>query len=159
LINARAETAAEKPSFRRAFRSQRCLVPASGFYEWAKTPQGRVPYLFRLADQPPFALAGLWDRWHGSDGEELDSYTILTCAANGLLARVHERMPCILEREDEAAWLDPDLHEPEAVRALLQPYPAVAMEGYPVSAEVNSPAHDDPELLVTVGTPLEPVGA
>jgi putative SOS response-associated peptidase YedK len=158
IINARAETAADKPSFRRPLRSRRCLVPASGFYEWAKTPQGRVPHLFRVPDQPLFAFAGLWDRWQGPQGD-VDTYTILTCEANPLLARVHQRMPCILTPNDHAAWLDPQLDEPEALRALLQPYPAEGMEGYPVSTGVNIPTHDDPALLAPAGPALTPVAA
>jgi putative SOS response-associated peptidase YedK len=139
-FNARAETAADKPSFREPFRRRRCLVPADGFYEWS----GRggagsgQPWLFRLAGGGPFALAGLWDFWRGPGGEELRSFTIITTRANDLLKPVHQRMPAILAPEDEGAWLDPGLADVRRLQALLRPYPAEAMTGHPVSGLVNS---------------------
>src|SRR5262245_35107324 len=105
LINARSETVAEKPSFRDAFRKRRCLIPATGFYEWAKTAGGKQPYHFRLLDGRPFAFAGLWERWDRG-GEPVESCTILTTAANAVVRPVHERMPVILPAEAFAAWLD-----------------------------------------------------
>ena len=148
LINARAEGLAEKPSFRAAFRARRCLVPADGFYEWQATPQGKRPYRIGLKggsgeSLPLFAFAGLWERWEKApDGVPVESCTIVTTAANELLAPIHERMPVILPEEGYAAWLAPDTPPAEAL-ALLKPYPAAAMLLYPVSKRVNSVRFDD----------------
>lgn len=148
LINARAEGLAEKPSFRAAFRARRCLVPADGFYEWQATPQGKRPYRIglkggRAEALPLFAFAGLWERWEkASDGAPIESCTIVTTAANELLAPIHERMPVILPQDGYAAWLAPATPPAEAL-ALLKPYPAAAMLLYPVSKRVNSVRFDD----------------
>ncbi len=150
MINARAETVAEKPAFRRPFRSRRCLVPASGFFEWKREGTGKQPYFVHLTDEPLFAFAGLYDIWHDPQGQEVRSYTILTTDANDLMAPIHNRMPVILAREDEDDWLDPDISEPERLLPLLRPYPARAMEAYPVSRAVNSPMHDAPDVLLAV---------
>jgi putative SOS response-associated peptidase YedK len=150
MINARAETVAEKPAFRRPFRSRRCLVPASGFFEWKREGTGKQPYFIHLTDEPLFAFAGLYDIWHDPQGQEVRSYTILTTDANDLMAPIHDRMPVILAREDEDDWLDPDIREPERLLPLLRPYPARAMEAYPVSRAVNSPMHDAPDVLLAV---------
>ncbi len=151
-INARAETVAERPAYRAAFRYRRCLVPASGFYEWAKAPHGKQPYFIHLPDEPLFAFAGLYDVWHSPDGSELRTYTILTCAPNRLMASLHHRMPVILPRAAEAVWLDPHETRAAAVLPLLQPYPAQPMAAYPVSAAVNSARNDGPALIA----PLRP---
>ncbi len=150
MINARAESVAEKPAFRRPFRSQRCLVPASGFFEWKREGTGKQPYFVHLTDEPLFAFAGLYDIWHDPQGQAVHSYTILTTDANDLMAPIHNRMPVILAREDEDDWLDPDISEPERLLPLLRPYPARAMEAYPVSRAVNSPMHDAPDVLLAV---------
>jgi putative SOS response-associated peptidase YedK len=148
LINARAEGLAEKPSFRAAFRARRCLVPADGFYEWQATPHGKRPYRIglkggRAEALPLFAFAGLWERWEKApDGAPVESCTIVTTAANELLAPIHERMPVILPEEGYAAWLAPVTPPAEAL-ALLKPYPAAAMLLYPVSKRVNSVRFDD----------------
>jgi len=107
MINARAETAPEKPSFRGPFRRQRLLVPADGFFEWKREGESKRPFALRLVSRVPFAMAGLWDRWKTPDGGELLSFTILTTSANPLVSSVHDRMPVILPKEAEAAWLDP----------------------------------------------------
>ncbi|MFQ5931167.1 MAG: SOS response-associated peptidase [Nitrospiraceae bacterium] len=146
LINARAESVAEKPSFRDAFKYQRCLVPADIFYEWAAAGGKKVPYAVRLQNQQPFAFAGLWDRW--KDGEEvIESCTIITTGANDLLRPIHERMPVILPETDYERWLDRTTQNPAALQALLKPYPSNAMTTYPVSTRVNRPENDDRECI------------
>ena len=140
-INARAETVATSAVFRGPFKSRRCLVPASAFYEWRKTSEGKQPYCIRLRGGELFAFAGLYDIWRDGDGNELQSYTIITTAANELVAPLHNRMPVILHRDDEGAWLDKST-DPERLKALLAPFPAEAMETFPVSRALNSPAND-----------------
>ncbi len=147
MINARAETVAEKPAYRKPFRSQRCLVPASGFFEWQRDGAVKMPYYIHLTDEPLFAFAGLYDVWHDPQGQAVHSYTILTTEPNALMASIHNRMPVILDREDEERWLDPDVTEAEQLLPLLRPYPAQAMAAYPVSRAVNSPLHDAPDVL------------
>jgi putative SOS response-associated peptidase YedK len=149
LINARAETLVQKPSFRRPFESQRCLIPADGFYEWRKLQGGqrKVPLRFVLKTLEPFAFAGLWDRWRTPEGRFLESFTIITTRANGLVLPIHDRMPVILRREQEALWLDPHVRDMGKLNSLLAPYPSEEMESYEVSPLVNSPANDVPECL------------
>ena len=152
LINARAETAHEKPSFRAAFARRRCLIPADGFYEWQKAPMGKgpsTPYFFYATDHKPFAFAGLWELWQASDGSEIQTCTILTTAANSLVAPVHERMPVMLSGSALGQWLAPAA--PSSLSALLKPYPASLMSAHPVSAMVNSPFQDRPELVIPYG--------
>lgn len=144
MINARAETAAEKPSFRAAFRRRRCLVVADGFYEWQKLNGGKQPFFIRLQDGRPFAFAGLWESWRGQDDAVLESCTLLTTEPNDLMRALHNRMPVILPEQDYALWLDPQVQQVERLQPLLQPYPAQEMIAYPVSRRVNSPANDDP---------------
>jgi putative SOS response-associated peptidase YedK len=145
-INARAETISKSPVFRGPFKSQRCLVPASGFYEWRQTSQGKQPYCIRLKDGELFAFAGLYDIWHAGEGNELSSYTIITTTPNDLVAPIHNRMPVILHRDDEDVWLDKDA-DPARLLSLLTAYPANAMEAYPVSRAVNNPANEGAELM------------
>lgn len=140
MINARAETLAEKPSFRKAFERRRCLILADGFYEWRKTDSKiNLPVRFVLEDREPFAFAGLWETWRKPDGQELRSFTIITTSANDLLRPIHDRMPVILRRPDEEKWLDPSTKD---AAKLLTQYPAEAMKGYDVSTLVNSPNND-----------------
>jgi putative SOS response-associated peptidase YedK len=147
LINARAETLAEKPSFRDSFRRRRCLVPADGFFEWQQAGAGKRPWLIRLKSRAPFGLAGLWSRWRDpASGAALDSCAIVTTTANDLLAPIHDRMPVVVPRAARGVWLDPG-SAPSALERLLVPYPADEMEGVPVSRRVNRPAHDDPRVL------------
>jgi putative SOS response-associated peptidase YedK len=148
MINARAETVAEKPSFRKAFRNHRCLVLADGFYEWQKTANGKQPYYIRMEDDSPFAFAGLWESW--KNGSEVRSATIITTDANDVVAPIHNRMPVILHPEDYDLWLDPDFDEKEPLSTLLKPYPAEAMEAYPVSRRVNSPSNNEPSYIESV---------
>jgi putative SOS response-associated peptidase YedK len=147
LINARAETVATKPFFRAAFKKQRCLVLADGFYEWRRTKEGKRPYRIVLKTEEPFAFAGLWSRVHNAAGEPHATFAIITTEANELVAQIHNRMPVILQKEDEEHWLDTGLST-EAAQALLAPFPADLLMAYAVSAKVNSPANDAPDLVM-----------
>ncbi|MFE8032843.1 SOS response-associated peptidase [Thiohalocapsa marina] len=152
MINARAESVAEKPAYRNSFRQRRCLIPADGFYEWQTRADGKQPFLIRRADEAPFAMAGLWEQWQGDDGQEpggrvIDSCTIIVTDANALLAPIHDRMPVILDPADYALWLDPGMQDRQRLQALLQPVDPTGWIAYPVSRAVNSPANDDPRLL------------
>jgi putative SOS response-associated peptidase YedK len=147
-INARSETAADKPLFRAALRKRRCLVPASGFYEWLALAGGKrkQPYCFRPGDARPWAFAGLWERWQGPGGP-VEGCAILTTEANELVRPVHDRMPVILPRQHWAAWLDPTLQEAGELVPLLRPFPSDAIRAYPVGLAVNNPRNDGPECL------------
>lgn len=147
LINARAETLAEKPAFRNALRKGRCLVPADGFYEWQKEDKRKIPMYIRLIGGRPFAFAGLYEFWRDAD-EELLSCTIITTEANELVRPIHTRMPVILPPEMHKPWLDPTLTEKEAACALLRPMEGRLMEAFPVSSRVNSPRNDDPGCII-----------
>ena len=150
LINARSETVTEKPSFRDAFKKRRCIIPADGFYEWQRTGGRKQPFFFHICDDRPFGFAGLWDRWKSEDGEILETCTILTTEANEVLRPVHDRMPVILHTEDYELWLDEDLRKGSLREELLRPFPASKMEGYPVSASINSPRNQGVELIERV---------
>ena len=146
MINARAETVPEKPSFRTAFKRRRCLIPASGFYEWQKLNGRKQAMYIHPQDDDLFAFAGLWEIWQGADGSHLETCTILTTTPNELMAPIHNRMPVILEPADFDMWLAPGDHPDQALH-LLRPYPAAKMAAYPVSTLVNSPANDTPECI------------
>ncbi len=149
LINARAETLTEKPSFREPFKKHRCLIPASGFFEWKKEGTGKQPYLLQLRGGAPFALAGLSSRWRdpaAPEIEPIDSCAIVTTTPNPLAATVHDRMPVILSPADHARWLGSETPA-EELAELFAPFPAEAMEAFPVSKWVNNPAHDDAGCL------------
>jgi putative SOS response-associated peptidase YedK len=145
MINARSETVSEKPAFRSAFKKRRCLVPADGFYEWAKTPEGKVPHWIHMPGRRPFAMAGLWERWGGEDQHPLFTFTILTTEAASDIRFIHPRMPVILPEEAWDGWLDP-ASEPLDLLSLLGPVPPGTLEEWPVSTGVNSPRNDGPEL-------------
>lgn len=149
LINARAETVEEKPSFRSAFKKRRCLILADGFYEWQQQNGKKQPYYFRVEDGKPFAFAGLWEHWESPEGEEINSCTIITTEANDILRPIHDRMPVILDPKDYDQWLDTK-QKPESLKALLQPYRADVMSVYPVSAKVNNPKNDSPECIEAI---------
>ena len=150
MINARSETAAEKSSFRKAFKERRCLIPADGFYEWQKTNGGRQPYHLKMRDGRLFAFAGLWESWKGDEEGEIRSCTILTTDANDLVGEVHHRMPVILPPETYDLWLDPAVREAEQLLSVLVPYPTEDMEAYPVSRRVNNPSNDEPGCVESV---------
>jgi putative SOS response-associated peptidase YedK len=147
MINARAETVAQKNAFKGPLRRRRCLIPASGFYEWEKTGRAKQPWWFFLKGDRLSVMAGLWDVWRSPDGEGLETFTIITTTANELVGRIHDRMPVILRPEAEAAWLDPTQDDPARLLPLLTPLPAEDMDAYRVSTLVNSPAHDSPEVI------------
>jgi putative SOS response-associated peptidase YedK len=147
MINARAETISEKPSFRTPLRSQRCLIPSDGFFEWKQNGR-KIPYRIFVKDNPIFAFAGLWDKWKSPDGDIIHSFTIITTAANDFMRSIHERMPVILNKEDEKRWLSP-IPESE-ILSLLQPYPSELMDAYEVSELVNSPRNERPEVVTRV---------
>ena len=143
LINARAETASQKPSFRNAFKRHRCLIPASGFYEWQRRELRKQTFYIRMHDGRPFAFAGLWDRWESPDKGVIESCTILTTATNALLGPIHDRMPVILPPGKYDRWLDPSLQDPDSLAPLLVPFPTEDMIAFPVSPRVNAPSTDD----------------
>jgi putative SOS response-associated peptidase YedK len=147
IINARAETIGSKPAFKQSLQFRRCLVPADGFYEWKQTEHGKVPHFIHLKDTKLFAFAGIYNVWTNPKGEAVPTYAIITTEPNELMAPIHNRMPVILPREDEAEWLDVDQTEPEQLLHFLRPYPAAEMEAYPISGLVNRPGNDSPELL------------
>jgi putative SOS response-associated peptidase YedK len=151
MINARGETVAEKPSFRSAVKTRRCLIPADGFYEWVKTDGGKQPHYIHFADGRVFAFAGLWERWHKGGDEPLDTCTIITTTPNDLVAGLHDRMPVILSPEAFTEWLESQPLAADRLQELLTPHHADDMEAYPVSTHVNKPANDDPECVVRVG--------
>lgn len=147
MINARAESLREKPAFRNAYRYRRCIVPVSGFYEWKKVGRAKQPYFVRPADNLPMGLAGLWETWSSPDGSELETCTIITTDANAVIHPLHSRMAVVLPPEAYEAWLNPDTPL-GMLDALLHPAPDDMLMAYPVSPRVNSPAHDDPSLVV-----------
>jgi putative SOS response-associated peptidase YedK len=150
LINARAETVAQKPSFRSAFDKRRCLIVSDGFYEWRRERKKKTPYYICMKSQKPFGLAGLYETWHSPDGQEISTCTIITTEANDLLRPIHDRMPVILPKEAEDRWLDPAVHDRTLLLTLLHPYPAKEMKAYGVAPRVNAPANDSPDNI----TPL-----
>lgn len=150
MINARAETLAQKFAFRDAYRNRRCLVIADGFYEWRKEPEGgKTPIYIQLQGGRPFAFAGLWARWHPEAGEPVTSCTIVTTTPNDLMASIHDRMPVILPPSAYDLWLDPDTDEPEVLNGLLVPFPQEDMVVRPVTRHVNSVRNEGAECIAT----------
>jgi putative SOS response-associated peptidase YedK len=150
MINARAETLAEKPSFRTAFRRRRCLVLADGFYEWKqdKNARRKTPMYIKLESGSPFAFAGLWENWNSADGSQILSCTIITTQPNALMEDIHNRMPVILPEEAYKKWLEPGEQKPENLSGLLAAYPPEKMVAYPVSTLVNSPQNESPQCII-----------
>lgn len=150
LTNARSETITQKPSFRTAFATRRCLIPNSGFYEWHRTPEGKTPYYIKIKSESMASFAGLYDTWTDATGKlTLETFTIITTAANSLIAPIHDRMPVFISKEDEDTWLSKTTPTKDLL-ALLQPYPENDMEAYPVSKEVNSTRNNSPDLLTPI---------
>lgn len=147
MINARAETLNSKRSFKVYFENQRCLVPASGFYEWKGNKENRIPFYIYPTHEPVFAFAGLYNLWISPAGETVPSYTIITTRANEKMANLHNRMPAVLLKEEWSSWLDPDNHNTGALQDLLNPLPDDALDYYTVSREVNNVKNNNPELL------------
>ena len=151
MFNARAETVAEKPAFRVAYAKHRCLVPASGFYEWQASSAGKQPMHIGLPDGRPFGMAGLYERWRSPGDEVVDSCTIITTRASDALRPIHDRMPVIVAEAEHARWLDPANAE---LADLLEPWAGEALLAYPVSTRVNVAANDDPQLREPLQPPL-----
>ncbi|MCW8827290.1 MAG: SOS response-associated peptidase [Gammaproteobacteria bacterium] len=150
LINARAETLAEKPAFRSAYRHKRCLIPTDGFYEWAVSDRGKQPWWIAMADQSPFAFAGLWEHWESpEDGRLVESCTIITTESNRQIKPLHERMPLIISPDHYAVWLDPAIDQPQQLNSMLAPYIG-ELHLHPVSRDVNSPLKDNHHLIEAV---------
>ena len=147
-INARADSVAQKPTFKGPIRHRRCLVPINGFYEWQRTDEGKVPYWITPDDSNFFALAGIYDEWHGPDGVMIGT-AIITTEPNDIMRPIHDRMPVILQQDDWRFWLDPDVTEPEALQPLLVPYGG-AMTATAVSTYVNSAAHNDKKCILQI---------
>lgn len=151
MINARAETAAEKPAFRKAFQQRRCLIPADAFYEWKKVGRKKQPYAVRMRDGGPFAIAGLWETWRAKtadeEAREIESFTILTIEPNDLVKELHDRMPAIIDPADYAKWLDPTCNDVESLKTILRAPPPEEMIAYPVSPRVNRAESEGPDCL------------
>lgn len=156
MINARAETVHEKNAYRVPFSRRRCIVPATGFYEWHDPGdgEGKQPWYIRSADEEILGFAGLWEEWEDEEtGEALETFTILTGEPNELVADIHDRMPVVLEPDDYALWIDPALKDKEALKELVRRiYPGKKLEAYPVSTHVNSPRNDDPRCIEPIGS-------
>ncbi len=153
LNNARAEGIEKKASFREPLKRRRCIIPASGFYEWLRKGAQKQPYFIRRIDQGYMTMAGVWDHWRGEDGQEIDSCSIITTEANTLMLEIHDRMPVILDKNDLAIWLDPDTDQ-ERVMSMLKPCSNSWIETYPVSSRVNSVKKNGPACLEKMAEPL-----
>ena len=149
-INARSEGLGDSRLYKRPLKQQRCIVPADGYYEWKKTPEGSIPYYFHLLHNEMYGMAGLYEIWHAGADNELFSFTIITTSANELSAGVHDRMPVILSPEQESAWLNQDLDDEHVLFTFLKPYTSSAMSCYRVPPLVNKVSNDGPELLHSV---------
>jgi putative SOS response-associated peptidase YedK len=147
MINARAETAGEKPSFKRAFAHRRCIVPADSFYEWKKLGKAKIPMRISLKNQTLFGFAGLWESWRAPQGAVLETFTILTTSANEWIGKIHDRMPVILSEAQARLWLDPQQKDVQILKNLLSPLPEDALEAYEVSSVVNHAGNDGPECI------------
>ncbi len=155
-INARSETAAQKPSFRGAMKRRRCVIPADGFYEWQRQGQRKKqPHRIIMKDGSLFGMAGLWDTWMPPDGGPIETCSILTTAANALVGKLHDRMPVILDKKNFSEWMDPKNEDPKTVQQLLRPFPAEAMDSYPVGLYVNSPKNEGPQCVEPLAPPTE----
>lgn len=147
LINARAETVKEKPSFKNAFKQRRCLIAATGFYEWRKDIHGTTPFYIGLRTDEPFGFAGLYEIWQSPDGNELNTCTVITTQANELIKPIHDRMPVIIQHHEHTQWLDPSIRDTQALLSLLKPYPPEKMKVHRVSTLVNSPLNNSADCI------------
>jgi putative SOS response-associated peptidase YedK len=143
FINARAETVAIKPAFRDALRKQRCLIPADGFYEWAKNGKTKTPFCFTMIDDSIFAFAGIWDSWRNPEGKAIETCSIITTTPNSLVTDIHDRMPVILPDDAYDLWLDPGFQKADAICDLLKPFDPALMRRFEVSSRVNLVKNDD----------------
>ena len=152
MINARAETLTEKPSFRTAYQKKRCLIIADSFYEWKRSnDKTKIPMRIKLKSDELFAMAGLWEKWQSPEGKSIFTCTVITTTANELMKDIHERMPVILKPEDENIWLDPTIYDSSKLNHLLKPLSEEVMEAYEVSSLVNSPRNNSPDLIRQIG--------
>lgn len=151
MINARSETVAEKPAFKRLLKSKRCIIPADGFYEWKKDGKHKHPYRILMSDGGVFSFAGLYDTWEDPDGKKISTCTIITTTPNSLMENIHDRMPVILRPEDEAGWLERNNDDVESLLKLLKPYDASKMRAYKVPATVGNVRNNSEELLEEIG--------
>lgn len=149
MINARGETVDSKPSFRKAFASRRCLIPADGYFEWQKTSDGKQPFLIEAADGGMLAMAGLWEenKRVAEQGKSIRTCTIITTSANATTRHLHDRMPVFLDRDDHDQWLDPGFRETDLLKQLLRPAPEDWLTTTPVSRHVNNPRNEDPQCV------------
>ncbi|PLX09216.1 MAG: hypothetical protein C0598_11925 [Marinilabiliales bacterium] len=145
LINARAESISEKASFKNAFAKRRCLIPANGFYEWKREGKNKTPYRIFVKTEDIFAMAGIWEIWKDAENKPIKTFSIITTSPNSLMKDIHNRMPVILNKNDEKAWLFED--EPAFLKKLMQPYNPEEMQAYKISSEINSPANNKPDLI------------
>ena len=151
MINARAETVHEKPSFRAAFKKKRCLIVADSFYEWKRTENRKVPMRIKMKNNELFAMAGLWESWKSPSGELVHTCTILTTEPNDLMSTIHDRMPVILKQKDEQSWLNPEVKTIDELKPFMIPLENGLLEAYEVSDKVNSPKNNASDLIVKVG--------
>ena len=147
MINARSETLAEKPSFRAAFQARRAIIPLSGFVEWKRDGETKRPFCIQLKDQPIMSVAGIWETWSPENGAELQTFSIITTEANSFMEKIHDRMPVILRKEDEEAWLDPKNNGSPLLQKLLKPCDPQLLFAFEVSTLINSPKNNRAELL------------
>lgn len=151
MINARAETIAEKPAYRQAFQKRRCIIPLSGFIEWKAEGEGKRPFRISLKDEPIMSVAGIWETWESAEGKKLRTFSIVTTEANSFMSKIHDRMPVILKQESEEAWLDPKVQEPGKLEKLLKPCPASWLQASPISTRINNPRNNSPDVLHSEG--------
>lgn len=147
MINARAETIAEKASFRNAYKKKRCLIIADSFYEWKKTPERKIPMRIKLKNHAPFGMAGLWESWKSPEGFSIYSCSVITTVPNELMTSIHDRMPVILKPEDEKDWLNPSINDPAYLQQYLKSFDSEQMEAFEVSNDVNSTKNNSPNLI------------
>ncbi|MBT2615927.1 MULTISPECIES: SOS response-associated peptidase [unclassified Bacillus (in: firmicutes)] len=147
MINARAETIAEKASFRNAYKKKRCLIIADSFYEWKKTPERKIPMRIKLKNHAPFGMAGLWESWKSPEGIGIYSCSVITTVPNELMTSIHDRMPVILKPEDEKDWLNPSINDPAYLQKYLKSFDSEQMEAFEVSTDVNSTKNNSPNLI------------
>lgn len=147
MINARAETIAEKASFRNAYKKKRCMIIADSFYEWKKTPERKIPMRIKLKNHAPFGMAGLWESWKSPEGISIYSCSVITTVPNELMTSIHDRMPVILKPEDEKDWLNPSINDPAYLQRYLKSFDSEQMEAFEVSTDVNSTKNNTPNLI------------
>jgi putative SOS response-associated peptidase YedK len=148
LINARAENLLEKPAFKTAFKQRRCLIPANGFYEWKKVGKQKIPFRIFLKSEEIFAIAGIWETWKDAESKPLHSFSIITTSNNSVMDNIHNRMPVILNKHDEQAWLFEN--DEKYLTQLLQPFDSAKMQAYQISAKINSPENNSAEVIEKV---------